>query len=79
MNRREFIGGCGAAFATTGLAGGSVAGNLPNGLGEERLRIGLLADIHICVEKDREYFEKTLRAFDEWKCDGVVACGDLAD
>ena len=80
MNRRGFIGGFGAAFAAAGLGGRADDANLlPKGLGKERLRIGLLADIHLCVEKNREYFEKTLRAFDAWKCDGVVACGDLAD
>ena len=80
MNRRGFIGGFGAAVAAAGLGGKAAETNLlPKGLGKECLRIGLLADIHLCVEKNREYFEKTLRAFDAWKCDGVVACGDLAD
>ena len=79
QNRREFIGGFGAAFAATGIGGASAADFLPAGLGEERLRIGLLADIHLTVEKHREYFEKALKAFDAWKCDGVLACGDLAD
>lgn len=51
----------------------------PRELGEERLRIGLLSDIHVTVEEHRAYFEKALRAFDAWKCDGVLVCGDLAD
>lgn len=79
MNRREFIGGFGAAFAATGAGGSARADLPPEGLGEERLRIGLLADIHLTVEGHRKYFEKALREFDAWKCDGVLICGDLAD
>ena len=79
MNRREFLGGFGAAFATAGLGAAPSAGTQTRELGAERLRIGLLSDIHITVEGHRAYFEKALCAFDAWKCDGVLVCGDLAD
>ena len=79
MNRREFLGGFGAAFATAGLRAAPSAGTQARDLGAERLRIGLLSDIHVTVEGHRAYFEKALRAFDAWKCDGVLVCGDLAD
>lgn len=77
VSRRGFMGGlsgAGAIFAAGGVG-------VPSGmdLGEERMRFGVLADIHIATRAQQPYFERTLRKFDEWKVDGVVACGDLAD
>ena len=48
-------------------------------IGEERLRLGLLADIHITDSAQLPYLEKTLRQLDAWKADAVLACGDLAN
>lgn len=44
-----------------------------------RLRIGVLADIHITSPEQQPVFEKTLRTLDAWGADGVMVCGDLAD
>lgn len=77
QNRREFLGGAtclGAAFAATGIRGETRAP-----VGKERLRFGVLSDIHIATTKQLPYFEKALRKFAEWKVDAVLACGDLAD
>ena len=75
MNRHEFLVGAGAAFALP-FRDAAAAGD---GFGRERLRIGLLADIHIADEEQLPMFEKVLRKFDEWKCDGVLCAGDIAD
>ena len=48
-------------------------------IGYERMRFGVLSDIHITTSKQQPYFEKVLRQLDAWKVDGVLACGDLAD
>ena len=79
QNRREFIGTLGAAFAAAGTGRADGTAVAKEDLGAERLRIGLLADIHLTVEGHRTYFEKALRDFDKWKCDGVLICGDIAD
>ena len=77
VSRRGFVGGltgAGAMFAAGGVRVGT--GFDP---GKERMRFGVLADIHIATPAQQPYFERALRKFDEWKVDGVVACGDLAD
>ena len=81
IGRRGFLGATGA-FAT-------VAGRVARAdarpsvetreIGEERMRFGVLSDIHISTSKQQPYFEKALRQLDAWKVDGVLACGDLAD
>ena len=76
MNRRQFLGGAlgfGAAYA---LEGAEV---LKQYLGKERLRFGVLSDVHISTEAQLPYFEKALRRLDELKVDGVLCCGDIAD
>lgn len=77
MNRREFIGSVLAAGALPSV--GDVRKTSAADLGAERLRIGVLSDIHIKGTQAQPYFEKTLRTLDAWKADGVMACGDLAD
>lgn len=75
-DRRSFLLGS-AAFAGTAAAGGG----LPKSLGPIRMRLGVLSDIHVDVKDGVAIakWEKALRAFDEWKADGVLVCGDLAD
>lgn len=53
---------------------------------EPLLRLGLLADIHICAEDadfgkfgNTETFERALRWFDKEKVDGVAIAGDMCD
>ena len=74
QNRREVIGTLGAACAAagTGRAEGMAAAR--EALGAERLRIGLLADIHLTVEGHRTYFEKALRDVKDW-CDRNTPAG----
>jgi len=43
-----------------------------------RLRLGVIADLHIKGEGSTGTFEKALRFFDAQKVDGVVCAGDLA-
>lgn len=50
-----------------------------DGRGEPRLRFGVLSDIHIATPDSQGIFEKALRRFDDWKADGVLVSGDLAD
>ena len=76
--RREFIGGA-ACFGSALAANAANAKALAAEAGAERLRFGVLSDVHIATPAQQPYFEKALRKFDEWKVDGVLACGDLAD
>ena len=75
VDRRSFL--CGA-MAASALASKGVRAET-DGIGEERLRLGVLSDIHITDRKQQPYFEKALRQLDAWKVDAVLACGDLAD
>lgn len=77
-SRRGFVG-CLAGAGTVLAARKGVGSHGGFDLGRERMRFGVLADIHIATHAQQPYFERTLRKFDEWKVDGVVACGDLAD
>lgn len=43
-----------------------------------RLRLGVIADLHVKSEGSTDTFEKALRFFDAQKADGVVCAGDLA-
>ena len=76
--RRDFIGGL-ASFGSAFVADPACAGMLTADVGAERLRFGVLSDIHIATPAQQPYFENALRKFDAWKVDGVLACGDLAD
>ena len=79
LSRRAFFG---QATAATMLA---AAGCLPEKVvgGEPRLKVGVLSDVHLLVQKDSMhsdvYFEKALRWYDEQKADAVLLCGDIAD
>ena len=69
-------------MASTMLA---AAGCLPEKVvgGEPRLKVGVLSDVHLLVQKDSMhsdvYFEKALRWYDAQKADAVLLCGDIAD
>lgn len=79
MDRRSFISGALAGTFAAAAGGRVAAATRPTG--PVRLRLGVLSDIHV-AEKDDDglrRFEKALRAFDAWKADGVLTCGDLAD
>ena len=74
--RRTFLQG---VVATSALASRIASASDSADIGEERLRLGLLADIHITNSAQLPYLEKTLRQLDAWKADAVLVCGDLAN
>lgn len=76
--RRGFIGGIGA-FAAALPAVGRKKGKGLSGLGRERMRFGVLSDLHVRITGVKPYLEKAFRKLDSWKVDGILACGDLAD
>ena len=76
LNRRDFVSGS-LTFAASGPALPGAEAEVPSG--PVRLRIGLLSDIHITRRESCAMFEKALRTFDDWKVDGVLCCGDIAD
>jgi predicted phosphodiesterase len=76
IDRRSFLTSA-TVLAATGAMRPTIAALQPKG--PPRLRFGILSDIHITDEASTGPFEKALRKFDEWKADGVIACGDLAD
>ena len=78
LTRRAFFG---QATAATVLA---AAGCFPKDGGDgPKLKVGVLSDIHLLVQKDSMksdvWFEKALRWYDERKADAVLLCGDIAD
>ena len=79
MGRRGFIGATGAFAAAVPVKDANGDAVAAQDIGEERMRFGVLSDIHITTSKQQPYFERALRQFDAWKVDGVLACGDLAD
>jgi len=87
MNRREFIG-MAAAFGTVTAGSRATAadarsnGGNPLDLGDVKLKVGILSDIHVTNEKpglrdSSEHFIKALRYFDTQKVDAVLVSGDL--
>lgn len=79
ITRRGFLGSALAVSATGAFAmpPGEAASRL--GLGEVRLRFGVLSDIHVTSPKQLPKIERALRRFDDWKADAVLCCGDIAD
>ncbi len=83
VSRRIFLGGL---FGSVALTGCRMAGITDSTLHVPNLRLGLLADIHICAEDgdfnkfgDTQTFEHALEWFREQRVDGVVIAGDMAD
>ena len=77
QTRRDFLGKmtcAGAAFAAYGLPK-----NMTTSFGQEKLRFGVISDVHITTEKQQAYFKQALERLDAMKVDAIVACGDLAD
>lgn len=78
MNRRDFL-------KRSILAAGAVCVDFDalakavSSMGEARLKIGILSDIHIRKEKDVPVFQKALEFFRDKGADGVILAGDLAD
>ena len=77
QTRKDFIHSmlcAGAAYAAYG-----VPENLKESFGAEKLRFGVISDVHVSVPKQQAYFKKALQRLDDWKVDAVLCCGDLAD
>jgi len=77
QSRRDFLQNmtcAGAAFAAYGLPKDF---NLR--FGEEKLRFGVISDIHISTEAQQPYFKTALERLDALKVDAILACGDIAD
>ena len=90
MDRRHFLRTGAVATAALGtavamLSSSSEALAAPKKIkllipkGRERLKIGVLSDIHIIGENSLEWFDKALRHFRDNDVDGVVIAGDMAD
>lgn len=79
MNRREFLMMGSAAVAAATLPTGAKAKGR-DGHGPERLRLGILSDIHIQTpECIRTRFLPELEYFRDREVDGVLIAGDLCD
>ena len=76
INRRGFLGAAGAFAA---VAPNAFAAAKSFALGTERMRFGVLSDLHVNIAGVKSYLEKTFRKLDSWKVDGILASGDLAD
>ena len=76
VDRRSFLQGM---VATSAVVPGMKSAADEGDIGDEKLRFGVLSDIHITDRRQQPYFEKALRQLDAWKVDAVLACGDLAD
>lgn len=73
ISRRTFLSSSLAFAACTEIpfaAEGAVDGR--------KMRLGVIADLHVKSEGSTDTFEKALRFFDAQKVDGVVCAGDLA-
>lgn len=84
VTRRLFLGGLFGSVVVTGCR----LSNVPSATAfrAPNLRLGLLADIHVCAEDgdfnkfgDTRTFEHALAWFREQGVDGVVIAGDMAD
>lgn len=78
MNRRNFL-------RTSLAAVGAMYLDLPafaqkvRVMGPERLRIGIVSDIHITTTESAAVFKHTLEYFRDRLVDGVIIAGDMAD
>lgn len=78
MDRRHFIKG--AALITGALClDVPVFSRTVRRLGKEKLRLGVLSDIHLTEADSTDMFIKALSLFRDRGVDGVVVAGDLAD
>jgi hypothetical protein len=77
LTRKSFLG---AGIATAAFSAvSSPADQSVKPVGQRRMRLGVLSDLHITDAASTEPFEAVLRIFDREKVDGVVVCGDLTD
>ena len=77
-SRRQFIAGA-TLLGATAVANGAPSVKGVAAPGRLRLKLGVLSDIHIAYKESCGTWERALKAYNEWKADGVLVCGDLAD
>lgn len=84
MSRKGFVGSALAFCAIPGVSVG-VSAPSPMGKGRERLRFGVISDVHVFSgadipsKKDATYVEKAFACFRDRKVDAVVVAGDISE
>ena len=78
MQRRTFIKSCALAMGAWCIDHRLFAQMAPQ-LGDPKLRIGIVSDVHIRHAEHTEALEKTFRYFHDKGADGVIIAGDMAD
>lgn len=78
MNRREFIHRSTALAGMAYLGSPALAETLQT-LGDVRLTIGIVSDIHLRGQETAKTFIHTLEYFRDQRVDGVIIAGDMAD
>ena len=78
MDRRSFIKSC--AFITGALSiDHQLLAQIASQLGQPRLKIGILSDVHIRHANQTDTLEKAFTYFRDNGVDGVMIAGDMAD
>ena len=77
LSRRTFCKSVIASAAASAFAPANLFA--ADGVGEPKLRFGVVSDVHITSLASTDYWEKTLRWFDAAKVDAVMVAGDIAD
>lgn len=78
MDRRDFLRS-GALFAGALCLDLRSLAQAVTTMGQPRLRVGILSDIHIRLERDLPVLERTFRYFRDREVDAVLIAGDMAD
>ena len=79
MNRREFLLAAGALGVTAPTIAADAGEEATPSAGEPRLRLGVVADVHVTDDASCGDLRRALRMFDARRADAVLACGDLTD
>ena len=78
MDRRDFLKS-GALLAGAMCLDLKTFAQATAGMGAPRLRVGILSDIHIRLERDLPVLERTFKYFRDREVDAVLIAGDMAD
>ena len=78
MDRRDFLRS-GALLAGAMCLDLKTFAQATAGMGTPRLRVGILSDIHIRLERDLPVLERTFKYFRDREVDAVLIAGDMAD
>lgn len=77
QTRRDFVRN--AASLGASIAVGNIFANGVVGFGQEKLRFGVISDVHISTERQLPCFKAALQRLDRLKVDAVLCCGDIAN